>query len=124
MILRAAIASGARCKRGLNQCRSTKLVVLACQLSGLALAGKYRQEWRSFGAAEFLTILRGIAFGVAGSVLAILYLYRFEGFSRTVFALDAAFLARLVREGRLSQRQAERVAVDLVDAVPRKAFKL
>ena len=71
-------------------------VVLACQLSGLALAGKYRQEWRSFGAAEFLTILRGIAFGVAGSVLAILYLYRFEGFSRTVFALDAAFLAFLL----------------------------
>ncbi len=71
-------------------------VVLACQLSGLALAGKYRQEWRSFGAAEFLTILKGIAFGVAGSVLAILYLYRFEGFSRTVFALDAAFLAFLL----------------------------
>jgi glucuronate isomerase len=37
---------------------------------------------------------------------------------------DAAFLARLVREGRLSHRQAERVAIDLVDAVPRKAFKL
>ncbi|GAA3914945.1 glucuronate isomerase [Microbacterium invictum] len=37
---------------------------------------------------------------------------------------DAAFLARLVREGRFTLRQAERVASDLVDAVPRKAFKL
>jgi glucuronate isomerase len=37
---------------------------------------------------------------------------------------DAAFLARLVREGRITRPQAERVAVDLVDAVPRKAFKL
>ncbi|WP_447942704.1 glucuronate isomerase [Microbacterium aurum] len=37
---------------------------------------------------------------------------------------DAAFLARLVREGRLTRAQAERVAVDLVDRVPRKAFKL
>jgi glucuronate isomerase len=37
---------------------------------------------------------------------------------------DAAFLARLVREGRITGPQAERVAVDLVDAVPRKAFKL
>lgn len=37
---------------------------------------------------------------------------------------DAAFLARLVREGRLSMSQAERVAVDLVAAIPRKAFKL
>ena len=37
---------------------------------------------------------------------------------------DAAFLARLVREGRMSSRQAERVIVDLVDSIPRKAFKL
>ena len=38
--------------------------------------------------------------------------------------LDAAFLARLVREGRIDRGAAERIAVDLVDAVPRKAFKL
>jgi glucuronate isomerase len=38
--------------------------------------------------------------------------------------LDAGFLARLVREGRLTTAQAERVVVDLVDAIPRKAFKL
>ena len=71
-------------------------IVLACQLAGLALAGKYRQVWRTFGAAELITLLKGIAFGVAGSVLAILYLYRFEGFSRSVFALDAAFLVFLL----------------------------
>ena len=33
MTLRAAKASGARANRGLNQCRNTKLVVLACQLA-------------------------------------------------------------------------------------------
>jgi len=38
--------------------------------------------------------------------------------------LDSAFLARLVREGRLSPGAAERIAVDLVDAIPRKVFKL
>jgi glucuronate isomerase len=38
--------------------------------------------------------------------------------------LDAGFLARLVREGRLTTAQAELVVVDLVDAIPRKAFKL
>ena len=38
--------------------------------------------------------------------------------------LDAAFLARLVREGRIDMGAAERVAVDLVDAIPRAAFKL
>ncbi|MFD4421810.1 glucuronate isomerase [Agromyces sp. NPDC058484] len=38
--------------------------------------------------------------------------------------LDAGFLARLTREGRLTHAQAERIVVDLVDAIPRKAFKL
>jgi len=36
--------------------------------------------------------------------------------------LDAAFLARLVREGRLELAGAERIVVDLVDALPRRAF--
>ena len=37
---------------------------------------------------------------------------------------DAAFLARYVAEGRISLAVAERIAGDLVDAIPRKAFKL
>jgi glucuronate isomerase len=38
--------------------------------------------------------------------------------------LDSAFLARLVVEGRLGLAAAERIALDLVDALPRRAFKL
>ncbi|KJL34775.1 glucuronate isomerase [Microbacterium azadirachtae] len=38
--------------------------------------------------------------------------------------LDASFLARLVAEGRLDAPMAGRIARDLVDALPRKAFKL
>ncbi len=38
--------------------------------------------------------------------------------------LDSAFLARLVGEGRLELATAERIAVDLVDTLPRKVFKL
>lgn len=38
--------------------------------------------------------------------------------------LDAAFLARLVNEGRLDRAAAERIVVDLVDTLPRKVFKL
>ncbi|HEY0187594.1 MAG TPA: glucuronate isomerase [Cellulomonas sp.] len=37
---------------------------------------------------------------------------------------DAGYLARLVREGRLTLAGAERVADDLVDAIPRAAFRL
>lgn len=38
--------------------------------------------------------------------------------------LDAAFLARLVVEGRLERETAEQIIVGLVDALPRRVFKL
>jgi len=38
--------------------------------------------------------------------------------------VDSVFLARLVTEGRISFGEAERIAVDLVTTIPRKAFKL
>lgn len=37
---------------------------------------------------------------------------------------DSGFLGRLVAEGRISMPAAERIADDLVDAIPREAFKL
>jgi glucuronate isomerase len=42
----------------------------------------------------------------------------------TARRVDSGYLARLVVEGRVSRREAERIAVDLVDAIPRRAFKL
>jgi glucuronate isomerase len=37
---------------------------------------------------------------------------------------DSSFLARLVTEGRLSLRTAERISLDMVDTIPREVFKL
>ena len=77
-------------------------LVLGCQLAALAAAGKYRQVWRTFGAAEVMGLMRGVALGVAGSVLLMLYLYRFEGFSRLVFAIDGMLLSLLIVGSRLA----------------------
>lgn len=77
-------------------------IVLGCQLAALAAAGKYRQVWRTFGASELLGLLKGIALGGAGSVMLMLYLYRFEGFSRLVFAVDAALLSFLLIGSRVA----------------------
>ncbi len=38
--------------------------------------------------------------------------------------IDAAFLSRYVQQGRMSLATAERIAADLVDTIPRAAFKL
>ena len=77
-------------------------IVIAAQLAGLWFVGKYRQIWRSLGASEIITILKGITLGVAGSVVAVVYLYRFERFSRGVFILDAVILTFLLIGARLA----------------------
>jgi len=77
-------------------------VVIVCQVGALWLSGKYRQVWRSVGAAEIVSIVRGIAFGVAASVIVLVYLYRFEGFSRIVFLIDAATLSFLLIGSRVA----------------------
>ena len=83
-------------------------LVLACQMAGLAIAGKYRQVWRSFGARELMGIIKGVWIGVASSALVILYLpYRFEGFSRLVFAIDAVVLASLLVGARVAITSAD-----------------
>ncbi len=38
--------------------------------------------------------------------------------------LDAAFLARLIREGRVRQSAAQRIIHDITDTQPRRVFKL
>ena len=76
--------------------------VLACQIGGLWIGGKYRQVWRSVGSAELVSILRGVTFGIAATVFLVTYLYRFEGFSRGVFLLDGVVLLFLLVGSRLT----------------------
>lgn len=76
-------------------------LVIACQLAGLALAGKYRQTWRHLGTSELVGILKGIAFGFAGSGLLTAYMYQFVGFSRLVFVINAGLLVLLLVGARL-----------------------
>jgi UDP-GlcNAc:undecaprenyl-phosphate GlcNAc-1-phosphate transferase len=70
-------------------------IIVAVQLAAFALFGKYRQVWRVLGPTELWQLLRGVAAGSTGSVIAVLYLYRFQGHSRFVFAYDAVLLAVL-----------------------------
>jgi UDP-GlcNAc:undecaprenyl-phosphate GlcNAc-1-phosphate transferase len=64
-------------------------IVIGLQVAGLYFAGKYRQVWRSVSAAELGTLIKGLALGMSGSVLFVLFVFRFERFSRGVFVIDA-----------------------------------
>ena len=80
-------------------------VVLGTQLAGLWWVGKYRRVSSAIGSAELVTSLNGVVVGVASSVLLLLYLYRFEGFSRWVFVTDGAVLTFLLVGSRVSITQ-------------------
>jgi UDP-GlcNAc:undecaprenyl-phosphate GlcNAc-1-phosphate transferase len=64
-------------------------LVIGLQVAGLYLAGKYRQVWRAVTAAELATLVKGLVLGLTGSVLFVLFVFRFERFSRGVFIIDA-----------------------------------
>jgi len=66
--------------------------VVAIQLAGLAAAGVYRRVWRFFGVEDAAALARGALAGVVGSTLLVVFLWRFDPYSRAVFILDGALL--------------------------------
>jgi UDP-GlcNAc:undecaprenyl-phosphate/decaprenyl-phosphate GlcNAc-1-phosphate transferase len=79
-------------------------VVIACQLVSFFVAGVYRGVWHYFTGSDVLTYVKGVALGTVSSILALLYLYRFVGYSRTVFIVDAMALVILLTASRYSFR--------------------
>ncbi len=81
--------------------RSLPLVV-GLQLTALWASGKYRRVWATFGVAEILSLFRGATLGVAASVIALLYMSRFIGYSRSVFIYDALLAPVLLIGARVA----------------------
>ena len=79
-------------------------IVIACQLASFFIAGVYRGVWHYFSGADVLTYVKAVALGSVTSLLALLYLYRFVGYSRSVFLIDAMALLLLVVGSRYSFR--------------------
>jgi UDP-GlcNAc:undecaprenyl-phosphate GlcNAc-1-phosphate transferase len=79
-------------------------VVIAIQLLSLFLVGGYRGTWRFFGMMDAVVFAKGILLGTAGTQLTILYVYRFQSYSRAVFVIYAALLMLLLAGSRASFR--------------------
>jgi UDP-GlcNAc:undecaprenyl-phosphate GlcNAc-1-phosphate transferase len=90
-------------------------VVLGCKLAALYGSGLYQRSWETFGLRDLTAVLRGVGMGSLLSILTAAYLYRFEGFSRVVFLLDALLLGMAVIATRGSFR-----AMNLVTAARSK----
>ncbi len=75
-------------------------LLILLKLSGFLAAGVYRGLWRYVSFSDLITYAKAVALGSGLSVLVVLGLYRFHGFSRTVFAYDAAILFLLLAGSR------------------------
>lgn len=78
------------------------LVVL--KLFAFLATGVYRGLWRYTSVADLIVFLKGVALGSILSVLGILLLWRFEGFSRAVFFLDGSLLLLALFGSRMAFR--------------------
>ena len=79
-------------------------IVIACQLLSSFVAGVYRGVWRYISLTELSAYARAAGFGALSSILALLYLYRFEGYSRAVFIIYAMTVGLLLVGSRVSFR--------------------
>ena len=79
-------------------------IVMACQLVALRVFGAYRTTWWRFGLMEAVALARAVAGGTVAALLVILYAYRFNWYSRTVFVIDGVLLLVALVATRLSFR--------------------
>ena len=71
---------------------TTLPILLILQLFAFFWVGVYRGLWRYTSIGDLITYGKGVAIGSVLSIVAFLLLYRFQNFSRAVFALDALLL--------------------------------
>jgi FlaA1/EpsC-like NDP-sugar epimerase len=77
-------------------------IVVGMQLATLWLSGKYQQVWGTLGAGDTLRLIRAAVLGVGASVLAVLYVESFQGYSRGVFVLDAILAPMFIVSARVA----------------------
>lgn len=79
-------------------------LLILIKLAAFLAVGVYRGLWRYTSIGDLITFTKGVALGSALSVLAILLIYRFQYFSRTVFVLDGLLLLLAVVGSRMAFR--------------------
>jgi UDP-GlcNAc:undecaprenyl-phosphate GlcNAc-1-phosphate transferase len=78
--------------------------VLLAQITAFLLLGLYRGLWRYTSLSDLTTLAKAVAGGWIASVLTVLLVYRFEGFSRGMFVMNGVLLFCGVAGSRLSFR--------------------
>jgi UDP-GlcNAc:undecaprenyl-phosphate GlcNAc-1-phosphate transferase len=79
-------------------------LLVASQLLSLFMVGGYRGTWHHFGMMDAVVFGKGVALGTALAQISLLYLYRFESYSRSVFVIYAVLMLGALCTSRASFR--------------------
>ncbi len=83
--------------------KSLPILIISYLLSFLVV-GVYRGIWRYTSVRDLVTFVKGVILGSVLSILALLILYRFQYFSRTVFVVNSLLLLFAVSASRMAFR--------------------
>ena len=79
-------------------------VLVVVRLGAFLVFGVYRGIWRYTGMDDLLAFAKAVAAGSVLSMLVILFKFRFQGFSRAVFLVDALVMLLLLAGSRVAFR--------------------
>jgi UDP-GlcNAc:undecaprenyl-phosphate/decaprenyl-phosphate GlcNAc-1-phosphate transferase len=84
-------------------------IVLVVKLAMFLATGIYRGIWRYASLNNVIDFARATFVSSVATVLAIVFAFRFDGFSRTVIALDAVLLMMMLTASRFAFRMLRRI---------------
>ena len=81
--------------------KQTIVPVVLCKLSVFYFFNLYRGMWRYTGIVDLLNVIKAVVVSFLFIITVILMLSRFQGFSRSVFIIDALFSLILIAGTRI-----------------------
>jgi UDP-GlcNAc:undecaprenyl-phosphate/decaprenyl-phosphate GlcNAc-1-phosphate transferase len=79
-------------------------IVVVVRLAAFLFFGVYRGIWRYTSVDDFVVFAKAVAAGTVVSMLIILFKFRFQGYSRAVFVIDAVMMMMLLVGSRMAFR--------------------
>jgi UDP-GlcNAc:undecaprenyl-phosphate GlcNAc-1-phosphate transferase len=79
-------------------------VVVVVRLAAFLLFGVYRGIWRYTSIDDLMAFAKAVAAGSVVSVVIVLFKFRFEGYSRAIFVIDALVMMSLLAGSRVAFR--------------------
>jgi len=79
-------------------------VLVFIKMSVFLVVGVYRGLWRYTSMSDLIVFGKAVVLSSVGSLMVLLFLFRFEGYSRTVFVMDAVLMFLFLASSRLAFR--------------------